>query len=661
MSPLRHILALLALAAAALAAAPLPDPAQFDGPGRLRLLSIEGRVLPLNGELRIAGPGWAFYGAATPWSVTGVTFAVTNGDSVWTGLIPLDNGGRARYEQRVRPAAGGTVVDLTVTAENDFATEGFFYYVQLPIRSFSEAQVTFLRGTAPVARAAAPLEYQPGRPPRFIEAPAADGVALESAAEKFKVTLALGAPRELSVQDDRAWGTPTYSLLIPFFKGLQAKRGQTARLRLTVGASGDPDREAVEITLSGGAPGPAFEGFGGNFVYGLESPVAAQLIERLAPVRARIEMPLYEWEPENDNASAAEPDWARFTARDAPGSTLRRRFELARDLAARGVPLTISVWDLPEWMYEGAPRGRWASRRTVSTEMWPEVLESAGAYLAYLKNTYNVEPELFSFNEPETGVRVLFSAEQHREMILRFGERFARLGLKTKILLADVAEPRGTESYGVYAVSDPDCARHIGAVAFHSWGGASPAEYAAWPALARRFGLPLDVAELGWDAAAWRTPHDLKSAFYALQESRLVLDVLAHARPRSVLLWEYADDYPLLMPGPDGALEPTLRLRVFEQLIRLTPKPAQPLQAASSRADVPVAAYRGGTKKVVVHLVNAGAARKASVRGVPAGVAELKAAILPLAGGEVGDVTLPVKDGMVDFELPAWSLVSLTD
>jgi hypothetical protein len=529
------------------------------------------------------------------------------------------------------------------------------------VRPFSESQISLLRGTATVARAEAPSTFQSEKESRFLEAVGADGVLIESGIEKFTLRLGLDSPRAIFLQDDREWGVPSYSLVIPLLPGPQVRRGAGVRFRLTLRVSGEPDREPVRVAVSGPAPAPAFEGFGGNFVYGLDTAVATSLIARLEPVRARIEMPLYEWEAENDNASAEETDWARLEARDAPDSALRRRFELARELARRGVPLTISVWDLPEWMYEGAPRGRWASRRTVAPALWPEVLESAGSYLLYLKKKYGVEPELFSFNEPEMGVRVLFTAEQHREMILRFGERFARLGLKTKLLLGDVAEPRGTESYGVYAVTDPDSARHIGGAGFHSWGGALPAEYAAWPAMARRFGLPLDVTELGWDASSWRTPHDLKSAFYAIQEAKLTLEVLAHARPRSALVWEYSDDYPLLMAGADGRLEDTVRLRFLEQLIRNTPKPAQPLTAVSSRADVPVAAYRGGKKALVLHLVNYGAARPVSVSGIPASAAELRWVATIATGGAAEEKTLTVRDGTVEFEMPAWSLITLTD
>jgi hypothetical protein len=661
------LLALTIVAAGRSVGAALPEAAHFDGSGRLSLMAMSGDPVALGGEIRVAGPAWAFYGASTPWSATGVTFAVeSNGVSVWTGCIPLDNGGRARYEQRVRPLSNGADVSLMVTALTDLTIDSISYCVQFPVTVFSEAQLVLWRGIATVAEIQAPAVYQPGNEPRFLVAAAVDRVSVR--ADPRRIGIALDRPRSATFQDDRKWGTGAYSLLIPFGKGPLMRRGETARMQVAITLAGEPDREPVRIEVNSASPGDRFDGFGGNFVYGLESPVATTLVARLAPVRARIEMALHEWEPENDNASPDEADWTRFEACDTAGSGLRRGFELAALLAKRGVPLCISVWDLPEWMVEGPRRNRWASRRTVAPGLWPDVLESAGTYLVHLKKRYGVEPELFSFNEPEAGVRVLFTAEQHREMIRRFGERFAALGLKTKILLADVSTPRGTESYGVFALSDPVCRPYIGAVACHSWGGATPREYAAWPALARRFDLPLDITELGWDPGTWRTPHELKTPLYAVQELKMILETLAYARPRSALLWEYSDDYPLLMTqrGQDGreSLADTPRLRFLEQLINRTPRPALALEVSTSRTDVPACSFatdRPGNKPAfVLHLANTGAARKAVISGLPEAMTSLQSTSLAATDKTAVEARVPVKAGLAELELPAWSLVSLS-
>ena len=125
-----------------------------------------------------------------------------------------------------------------------------------------------------------------------------------------------------------------------------------------------------------------------------------------------------------------------------PGSELQRGFLLAQELQKKGVPLVISIWDLPEWMYANPGRGREAYGRRIAPDKWDELLESIGSYLLYAKRRYGVEPCLFSFNECQEGVRVLFSAEEHRDAIKRMGAYFGTLGLKTAMLLADSAARR---------------------------------------------------------------------------------------------------------------------------------------------------------------------------------------------------------------------------
>ncbi len=660
---------LLLVAGAWTAGAAEPAAAHFDGTGRLRLLTAAGEPVPVLGEIRVAGPAWSFYGASAPWSATGVTFAATsNAIAAWTGIIPLEHGGRARYEQRVTPLPHGADVSVAVTAESDFELEGLFYFLQFPISTFEDAQAALLRGTATVATARLTSERPFGSPAQRIQGNGVDRIRVQKGLRE--VRLRLDRPCGAAFQDDREWGVNAFSLLLPFGKGPRLRRDETARLRFTVDLEAEPDRAPVAIGVRAGGEGDWFEGFGGNFVYGLETPVATALVARLAPVRARIELALHEWEPVNDNADPGKAEWAAFEARDTPGSELRRRFELAALLSKRGVPVCASVWDLPEWMYEGPPRGRWAPCRVVAPALWPEVLECAGTYLAYLKNQYGVEPDLFSFNEPEAGVRVVFTAEEHRDAIRRFGAHFASLGLKTKQLVGDVSHPRGSESYGVYALSDPAAIPYIGAVAFHAWGGATPFEYASWPAFARRFNLPLYCMELGWDPGVWRTPHELETPLYAVQELKLIQDVLTHARPRAALLWEYSDDYPLLAvrrtTGGAETLAETPRYRFWEQMNRLTPRPARAIAATVSRADVSVSAFRaepragGGGAAIVLHAANAGAARQAVITGLPAGAAGVKTetALAVEAGTAVGRV--PVKDGTAKVDLPAWSLVTLT-
>ena len=146
------------------------------------------------------------------------------------------------------------------------------------------------------------------------------------------------------------------------------------------------------------------------------------------------------------------------------------------------------------------------------------------------------------------------TAEEHREAIKRIGARFAKLGLKTKLLLGDVAGPRGTHVFTEPAAADPEARKYLGAVSFHSWGGATPEQYGAWADLAERLKLPLIVAEAGPDAGAWQTKA-YRTFPYAVREMVHYQELLLHARPQSILYWEFTGDYSLLAgarPPPDG-------------------------------------------------------------------------------------------------------------
>ena len=73
---------------------------------------------------------------------------------------------------------------------------------------------------------------------------------------------------------------------------------------------------------------------------------------------------------------------------------------------------------------------------------------------------------------------------------------------------------------------------------FHSWGGGTPEQYAAWGDLAEWLGLPLLVTELGVDAAAWRG-RTYDSFHYGLREVRMYQELLLDARPQGTMQWEF--------------------------------------------------------------------------------------------------------------------------
>jgi hypothetical protein len=377
-------------------------------------------------------------------------------------------------------------------------------------------------------------------------------------------------------------------------------------------------------------------------------------------------MTALEWEPENDNSDPDVPRWEAFESRDRSDSNLRREFLLAKQIQGMGIPYSITIWDLPEWLYENPGRGRRATKRRVPRERWPEMLECIGSYLAYAKRQYGVEPDLFSFNEANIGIRVLFSAEEHRDLIKAAGPYFGRLGLRTRMLLADATGPRGTHTYALPAADDPVALSYCGAVGFHSWGGANPAQYAAWGDLAERLGLPLLVAELGVDAGAWRN-RAFDSFHYGLREVRMYQEILLHARPQGTMQWEFTSDYGIAhaREQDDGTVvvEPTVRFWFVKHFCNLTPRDSEALTTSSDTDAVLFTAFRGGPDAqpvLTLHIANGAASREATISGIPPGVVSFRAV---RTGETESFAELPrvdVSDGHCTLQLAPMSLLTLT-
>jgi len=374
---------------------------------------------------------------------------------------------------------------------------------------------------------------------------------------------------------------------------------------------------------------------------------------------ARTEMTPPEWEPENDNASPEDTNWAALAKNDQPGTNLRREFLLAQQIQKRGIPYSITIWRLPEWLYTDPGKGPEAFGRRFAAEKWPEVLECIGSYLVYAKKQYGVEPDLFSFNEPDGGVRVKFSAEEHRDAIRRIGAHFASLGLRTKMLLGDVCHARGTHTYALPTANDPEAMRHVGALSFHSWGGAKPEEYAAWSDLADKLKLPLLVAELGVDAWAWRGAA-YNTGDYALREVQMYQEIILHARPRATMQWEFTSDYGTVKVEKDGRLAPTVRFWFVKHFCNLTPPKAEVLATSSDNPKVLLTAFAGKGPVYTLHIANFGAGRPATITGLPAEVKSLRAIQTSATDSFKELSAVAVEAGAAKVQLAQQSLLTLT-
>ena len=597
-----------------------------DRNGRINTMLFDGDDLAVQTDLRLPVRGWKRLPGMG--HARRVKLSRSDGRRTWTGRIQVAKGQSCRFEQTIEEAAGAVRVTLKVTAEADLNIEGVFFWLDAPIDVFAGGACTLAEDSGTSRSAEMPRTMPAKR--HFLSAKASR-ITMVDGTDNVRLSAALDRACRVVVQDTRVWKGKVYSAFATLHAGPLA-RGQGASLKATLKLTGRADDTPARLSLDAARIRYRLDGFGGNYCFGIESPVTQYTLDNLRVAWARTEMTLGEWEPQNDNDSPTRVDWPRLENGDKPGSNLRREFLLAKQIQDRGTPYSITIWRLPEWLYAEPGKGPGASRRRVAPGKWPEVLECIGSYLLYAKREYGVEPDLFSFNEANIGCRVLFSAEEHRDAIKRIGAHFQKLGLRTKMLLADATGPRGTHTYALPAASDPEAMRHVGAVGFHSWGGASPTEYGAWADLAEGLKLPLLVTELGVDAHAWRG-RSFDSFHYGMREVRMYQEILLHARPRGAMQWELTSDYGIVRAEKASAeggerLIPTPRFWFVKHFCDLTPPRAGVLLTASDHAKVLFTAFVGeadGARVYTCHVANLGAGREAVVSGLPPGIMSWRA------------------------------------
>ena len=68
---------------------------------------------------------------------------------------------------------------------------------------------------------------------------------------------------------------------------------------------------------------------------------------------------------------------------------------------------------------------------------YPDAFKLAGR-CHHAKQNYGAEPDLFSFNEANIGVYVLFTPEEHKEALKSIGAHLKKLGLKPESVATQV-------------------------------------------------------------------------------------------------------------------------------------------------------------------------------------------------------------------------------
>ncbi len=469
----------------------------------------------------------------------------------------------------------------------------------------------------------------------------------------------------------------------PLISGNLAQ-GQTATATFVIKTTATLDKAPLKLALDTAHPGPSFDGVGGNFR--IQSPQdQAHLTYNLDNLRVawgRVEMPLATWAPQEgvdptSTAPAAAPAPATATApappfgrrggrggRGAGGPAnqgVQQAMTMAGTLAKRNIPFVISTWGIPAWASAPSQRRpdqpRDIQAGKFNPDKMPELYVAIGSYLKYLKANFQAEPVAFSFNESDLGINVIFTPQEHADMIKGLGKYLESQGIKTRMLLADASSPHPVHFIDA-VMADPECRKYIGALSFHSWHDGTAEEFTAWGKAAKDLNVPLLCGEGGIDSDAHQYPQIFSEAWFGLNEIDTYLSILQYGQAASVLHWQLTENYGVLATR-DGTLVPTRRFFQLKQL-DLTPPGTPFLPLVGDTPAISHAAYGNDAKGYAIHLLNKGAQRDATISALPPSIKELHVFVTDAKRQMQELAKVPVTAGTANVTLDPEALTTLT-
>lgn len=623
--------------------------AELEPWGNLSGIRIDGQLMAFGSGIRILGKDGVFVNATAKerqqphYARQGNTQVVTTRlDSVYiTEKVEDQDKGVAR-------------VSVQLSAHADVNMGGAFFSITLPAEEFTEKSVQLIQPKEAKINEAAPVAKD-----AFIYS-TVGGVRLS--APRLQLELVLDEPGLVIARKENEKGKSYIRIYIPVQYG-DIHNGEAAQRQLTIRAAGPIDREPVSLTLNTAVSGSPFEGFGGNFRLqnaAMDPQVIDYCLKNMRVAWGRVELPWALWQPVKNSDPIDSAKSGRLNPR------VNQAMEMAQRLSKMGIPLILSAWFPPRWAIVGSPSfrpradGVWGNPLDKSN--MSEIYKSIADYIEYLRQHYGVEIKLFSFNESDLGINVRQTGVEHAALIKGLGSYLAGRGLKTKMLLGDNSDANSYSFIDV-AMADPEARPYIGAISFHSWRGWEKETLEKWANAARKLDLPLIVGEGSIDAAAWNYPAIFSEPTYALQEINLYIRLLAICEPLTILQWQLTSDYsPLIGGGLFGntaPLTPTQRFWNLKQLAS-TPKGLLTMPISSDRPDITCAALGNNGKRIYsIHLVNNGATRETTLKGLPKKLKSLRIILTDRERGMKEGAPIPVSDGVARFSLEARTYTEL--
>lgn len=640
--------------------------------GNLRGIYVQGERMNFETSIRSVFPDWSGCVSSEKCNWQGKpTYAVEGKTTTISHFLqarPLN------YTTKISETGSNSAsIELSIEAKEDMAQAGTYFCFELPGNEFDGGVVEIVSGQATNASVTLGREIPAGKT-EYIRA-TGNKIIARTASRSYEVTtdrameifikqnyidrpsyLNDPLPVKQFVASDSNQPVANYQVYFTMIDG-NAKSGDQRSLKCEVRVAGSVDKEDVRISIDPKQPGRPFAGIGGNFRLGNrenEAKVIDYCMNHLRVAWSRVPLDWVAWQPNESDDPIA----------NARAGKLPKQFydqiALAQRLARLKIPIILSVWAPPTWAVDASKQNRKGLEHDPKISLNPKhidnISKSFADYLWYLKVDYGVEVKLFSFNEPDYGVQVFETPEEHAWYIKMIGQCFAARGLVTKMLLGDTGAGTARANKIVMpAVNDPSIHQYIGAIAFHTYHGCTPVDLMAWAASAKELNIPILVDEGGPNSGEHRYPQNFLDKWFQLSEIDLYVRICRYSQPATIMEWQLTPDYSVLIGdglyGDQGSLRPTQRFWNLKQL-GSTPENAFSIPVEVDRPNITTAAFADVLDGwYTVHIVNNGAQRKARVEGFPTTVKDLNVYKTDLARGmEQGEI-VPVKDGVAEVIL----------
>lgn len=285
------------------------------------------------------------------------------------------------------------------------------------------------------------------------------------------------------------------------------------------------------------------QSIGGNYCQANYSDHAADAIgnetlREFRPTHVRIALPL-----RLKKTPFQDYQGANFTSQPLVIEVLDEMKRMKNEFGVKN--FTISVWDVADEFIADPTKN---AQRVIKPEAYDEVIQMVADFLVKAKTAYGVEADYFSFNESDGGYQIIFSPEATIAFVQKAGKKFEEAGLKTKFLLADTAQTKGTVEFATQIMADPSIWKYLGPLCFHSWWSEdmSDNEFERVAGFAKAWNKEVWCSELGFDAMSWKIKDMNKSWDYGLRFAKIAHRMMKYAEVEVSLYWTWQNNYSIM-------------------------------------------------------------------------------------------------------------------